>query len=259
MIRIIGAVVAVILVVVGGFAIFFYVQNADIRAAQGQKLESVYVVQSTIPKGTSGAAIKGQLKVEQIPAVAVQPGIVTDLASIQAEFANADLFEGEQLVQARFSTADQLAAGGSVPVPKGLQEITVALAAPQVVGGNVQPGSRVGIVYTAQGVSTGAGAAAGATTRFLYQQVLVTRVTYGTVVAQNSNSTSSNTNGSTSSNANNSSSQSAANLMVTLAVTATQASKIVFAAEQGNTLWLTLQNADTVQGAPLVSSQNVFQ
>lgn len=258
MIRIIGAIVAVILVVVGGFAIFFYVQNADIRAAQGQKLESVYVVQSTIPKGTSGATIKGQLKVEQIPAVAVQPGIVTDLASIQAQFANADLFEGEQLIQARFSTADQLAAGGSVPVPKGLQEITVALAAPQVVGGNVQPGSHVGIVYTAQGVSNGSGAA-GATTRFLYQQVLVTRVAYGTVVAQNSNSTSSNTNSSTSSNTNNSSSQSAANLMVTLAVTATQASKIVFAAEQGNTLWLTLQNTDTVQGAPLVSSQNVFQ
>lgn len=253
MIRIIGAIVAVILVVVGGLAIFLYVQDADTRAAQGQKLESVYVVRTQIPKGTSGASIGNQVKIERLPALAVEPGTVTSLASIQNKLTNIDLLPGEQLVQARFSSPQELAAGGSVPVPKGLQTITVAMPAPEVVGGNVHAGDRVGIVYTGASGAPGAG---GTVTQFLYQQVLVTNVTYGTTAVQQSN-TSGSTNATSGST--NAASQSAGTLMVTFAVTDVQASKIAFAAQQGNTLWLTLQNSGTTGGSPQVTSQNIFQ
>jgi pilus assembly protein CpaB len=242
-IRIIGAIVAVILVVVGGLAIFLYVQDADTRAAQGQKLVPVYVVQTQIPKGTSGASIGSEVKVEKLPADAIQPGSVTSLASIQNKLANTDLLPGDQLVQARFSSADELAAGGSVPVPKGLQTITVAMPAPEVVGGDVHAGDRVGIVYT------GPSATGGTVTQFLYQQVLVTGVSYGTTAVQQSKTSEST----------NASAQSAGVLMVTFAVTDVQATKIAFAAQQGNTLWLTLQNTDTTSGSPQVTVQNVFQ
>lgn len=263
MIRIIGAIVAVILVVVGGLAIFLYVQNADVRAAQGQKLESVYIVQTPIPKGTSGASIQNQVKIEQLPASAIQPGIVTNLSTLENKVANTDLLQGDQLVMARFSSPEELAAGGTVPVPKGMQEVTIALAAPQMVGGQVKAGDHVGIVYT--GVdgrtnTTNTGAQnSGEVTQFLYQQVLVTDVIFGVAATQTSTAPNSNSG----SNSNGSTAQTAGTLMVTFAVTALQASKIIFAAQHGgnnsSTLWLTLQNSGTTAGAPQIGSGNIFQ
>ena len=55
--RIIGAIVALILAVVGAFVLVNYVRGADARAADGAELADVYIVQEAIPKGTAGDAV----------------------------------------------------------------------------------------------------------------------------------------------------------------------------------------------------------
>ncbi len=52
--RIIGAFVALVLAVAGAFVLITYVRGADARAADGAELTEVYIVQETIPKGTTG-------------------------------------------------------------------------------------------------------------------------------------------------------------------------------------------------------------
>lgn len=267
MIRIIGAIVAVILAVGGGLALFLYTQGADARAAAGQTLQSVYVLTDDIPQGTTGAAVKDHLQIERLPKIAIQPGIVTDLASVSALVTNADLLKGDQLVKLRFSDPKSLAATtGTVPVPNGMQQVTIPLVVDRVVGGAVQAGSTVGIVYSSNTQTTTDNTHV-AVTQFIYHRVLVTRVTAGltyqapsstTAPSSNSNSNSSST--STSS----SSSQGESTLMVTFAVTTPQAEKLVYGAEQqqdGNGgIWLTLEtSASSTAGSTPRDGGNIFK
>ncbi|HWU48077.1 MAG TPA: RcpC/CpaB family pilus assembly protein [Humibacter sp.] len=261
MIRIIGAIVAVILAVGGGLALFLYTQGADARAAAGQTLQSVYVLTDDIPKGTTGAAVKDHLQIERLPRIAIQPDIVTDLTSVSGLVANADLLKGDQLVKPRFSDPKSLAAStGAVPVPKGMQQVTIPLVVDRVVGGAVQAGSTVGIVYSTH-TSTSAATTNIAVTQFIYHRVLVTRVTPGLTYQAPSSTTAPSSSNSTASS---SPSQGASTMMVTLAVTAAQAEKLVYTAEQqqsGNGgIWLTLETSDSsTAGSTPRDGGNVFK
>jgi hypothetical protein len=265
MIRIIGAIVAVVLAVGGGLALFLYTQGADARAAAGQTMESVYVLTDDIPQGTTGAAVKDHLQVERLPKMAIQPGIVTDLASVSALVTNADLLKGDQLVKLRFSDPKSLAATtGTVPVPKAMQQVTIPLVVDRVVGGAVQAGSTVGIVYSSNTQTTTDNTHV-AVTQFIYHRVLVTRVTAGlTYQAPSSTMAPSSSTNSSSTSTSSSSSQGESTLMVTFAVTTPQAEKLVYGAEQqqdGNGgIWLTLEtSASNIAGSTPRDGGNIFK
>ena len=68
--RIIGAVLALILAVVGAFFLVTYVRGADARAQQGAEMTDVYVVQTEIPRGTvHNASVMGDEPVVSLDAV----------------------------------------------------------------------------------------------------------------------------------------------------------------------------------------------
>ncbi|BDZ54373.1 hypothetical protein GCM10025870_14460 [Agromyces marinus] len=232
----------------GGAALFLYVQSADRRAAEGAEFQRVFIVTEAVPQGTPGEEVSAFLEIDELPAIAIQPDIVTDLAGLEGMVTNAELLPGEQLLEARFSSPDDLAATGEVVVPEGLQEITVALAVERVVGGVVAPGDLVGIVLSTntQSVLANDGTAQ---SQFVYNGMLVTRVTAGRTLTTGSSDDESTEVGA---------------FLVTLAVTAPQAEKIAYGAEQqedGNAgLWLTLQPEGTdTGGSSLRSGENVFQ
>jgi pilus assembly protein CpaB len=249
-IRIIGAIIAVLLAVAGTLAVVLYVQGADQRAARGAQLVSVYVVKDAIAQGASGKSIHDHIEVLRIARNAAQPEPVTSLAEIDDKVAAVDLLPGEQLVLGRFVDPATLAQRGEVPVPKGLQQVTLALPVERVVGGSVAAGSHVGIVVTVAGIAPD-GTISSPTTKFAFENVLVTKVQSGdSYTAPSDNST-----------ANKATSVSV--LMVTFAANTPDVERLIWAAEQQSQqkagIWLTLQTDGTDRsGSTAVSGSNVF-
>lgn len=239
-IRIIGAIVALVLAVVGGVVLFLYVRGADQRALDGAQLVEVYVVTEEIPAGSDAATIADGIEIDELPAMAVLEGGVTDLGQIEGLVATTDLLPGEQLLLARFADPDILAAQGDVPVPEGLQEVTIALPVQRVVGGAITPGSEVGIA-----ISIGRD---GGTTQFVFNRVLVTRVQGGTSYVPSSDQEES---------------APVTAFMVTFALSTPDVEKVVWAAELQEDgaagIWLTLQSdTSSTDGSRPVTGDNIY-
>jgi Flp pilus assembly protein CpaB len=232
-IRIIGAILALVLAIVGTVVVVLYVRDADIRAANGAELVSVYVVHTTVPQGTPGEEISDYVRVERYVRDAIQPDHVTALRDIAGDVTTVTLLPGDQLVEGRFADPADLAAQGNVVIPDGMQEVTLALPVEQVVGGAVRGGSTVGIVVTVLNDEVGA------TTGFVLHKVLVTRTQAGDNYVPDPTAQDA---------------APVATIMVTLALTATDVQRIVWAAElQQNDkagIWLTLEPEDADETVP---------
>ncbi|MGR0320930.1 Flp pilus assembly protein CpaB [Agromyces sp. ZXT2-3] len=250
--RIIGALVALVLAIVGTVVLVGYVRGADQRAAEGAEFVDVYIVDESIPEGTSASQIEEFISLTELPAISVAEDRVTDLADLEGLVAAAELLPGDQLREDRFVDPAVLAAQGDVPVPEGMQEVTVALEVQRVVGGAIQPGSRIGIVVTNK-IQPGEPNAEGTVTtspvtRFIDNQVLVTRVRAGsTFTPENGEETTT----------------AVQNIMVTVAMTTPQIEKLVWAREMQEDdlagVWLTLQNEDTsTEGSQLIGPANIL-
>lgn len=236
-IRLLSAVVALILAVVGVVLIVSYVQGADQRAMAGTKTEQVLVVSKPVPAGTPVSALDASLQLRSIPAAAVVDGAMTSLSKSAGTVTAVNLVPGEQLLRSRLVKPNAVNSSGTVPPPKGLQEITVQLGPERTVGARLKAGDTVGVYLSfAENPQE---------TQLVLQKVLVTNV-QGAPAKQQSGT-------------NQATAAPTGSLMVTFAVTAAEAQKIVYTAEFG-TIWLSLENADAVEGSPGGAVRdNVFQ
>ncbi|WP_395244496.1 Flp pilus assembly protein CpaB [Agromyces sp. MMS24-K17] len=175
--RIIGAIVALVIAVVGAFVLINYVRGADARAAGGAELAEVYLVSEEIPEGTAGEAVSDYVAVGTVPRRNLVEGYVTDLSELEGLVADSDLLAGEQLATARFMSPEDLAATGDVQVPAGMQLISFTLPADRVVGGQVRAGDHIGLVGTVDPDEEGDAAdLVNPVSKFAFHGVLVTRV-----------------------------------------------------------------------------------
>ncbi len=218
--RVIAAVAAVVLALVAGLLVTGYVTAADSRAAAGYELTDVLVVTEPILLG--GAAVEGtNVELRQLPATAVVAGSVASVAKLGDRVANAELVPGEQLLDARFVDAN-LAMGKAVDVPKEMAEVTVVLSSERVLGGNIKAGDTVGVQASYE-IPQGAPPV----TSTLLHRALVSRV-QGVTIPEESNGEP----------------QAEDGIQVTLAISARDVQRVVFAAEFG-TLWLSLEQETT--------------
>lgn len=243
--RIIGAIAALVLAVVGAFALITYVRGADARAAEGAELTEVYIVQETIPEGTAGEGVAELVKLDSVPERNVAEGAVTDLAELTGLVADADLLPGEQLLEARFIDPLELAARGDVPVPEGMQQVSFALPVQRMVGGLVEAGNTIGIVVTAPKPDP----REELDTRFELDRVLVTNVEIGTTASSEEGT---------------SAQQSGNMLMFTVALATHDVERLVWALEHVDKnaaeygVWVTLQNEATdTSGSVMTNESNV--
>jgi pilus assembly protein CpaB len=172
--RIIAAVAAVLLAVVGAVVLVGYVSDADTRARAGEELVDVLVVGSEVPAGTSADALGGDVSLEQVPERLVAPGAVADAAELAGQVTTSPLLPGEQLVAGRFADPAALAPAGTVLAPDGMVEVSVSLDAQRAVGGVLEAGDKVGVQLTNEDQADG-----GITAYSVYRVftgVLVTRV-----------------------------------------------------------------------------------
>lgn len=253
--RIIGAILALVLAVVGAFILVTYVRGADARAAAGTELEDVYVVEETIPSGTPGENVEQFVKVDTMPARNVAEDSVTDLADLAGLVADAEILPGEQLLEARFVDPAVRAAQGTVDVPPGMQQVSFALPVARMVGGAVRPGDTVGLVITkyVQGVDITNGQPTFVPeTQFQFDRVLVTNTQIGTT---------------SSSEAADGEVTTGDKIMLTVALATHDAERLVWATEGYERagdyipyvgIWVTLQNEATdTSGSSPVNESNV--
>jgi pilus assembly protein CpaB len=226
--RLIGAASALLLAVTGTVAVTSYVQGADQRALHGAEVRTIYVVDKEIPANTPAAELTKFTKTSSVPNSAIAEGAVTDLATLEGKVTSAKLLPGEQLLSARLVDPASLAVPGKVAVPEGLQEVTVQLTAERVAGGQLTAGDTVGVF-----VSFTDGAGPGApTTHLAFQKVLVTSVQGAPAEATGKAAATTAPGPPVPTGA----------MLITLARSAHDAEKIVFAAEYG-TIWLSKEPA----------------
>ncbi len=147
--RIIAALAALLIAVVGSVAVVAYAHAADQRALAGQEAVRAYVAEKEVPAGTTaGQAVKDGLIVQELIA---RKGVPEDaLTSVDGQYAQlvatSAIQPGELVLSSRF--AARTAAQGALPVPTGLLAVSVALDDPSHVGSFVGVGSKVAVFDT---------------------------------------------------------------------------------------------------------------
>ena len=240
--RLIGAIIAIVLALVGTIALTGYVRGADARAADGAALVSVFVVTTQIPQGTKAEDITTFIEEKQIPAVAAVPGRVTTLSALAGTVADAALVPGEQLISSRWVEAADLAARGDVTVPDGMQVLTLALPLERVVGGVLKAGDTVGVVVAATKTITATGEEV-LLSKQVFHKVLVTAVQAGTTTTPDAGAEAT----------------AVSVIMVTLARTTPDIESLVWG-QQFGTVWLTIE-PDTASetGSRVVDGSELFR
>lgn len=229
--RLIAAVSAVLLAVIGAVMLVTYVSGADRRAAAGMEPTAVLVVVAPIPAGTPADGLSGRITKKTLPKAALAEGALTSTAAIAGKVANTDLKPGEQLLASRFADPAEIAADGPAQAPRGMQLVSVVLDPQRALGGRLLPGSDVAVFVSFTSPNK---------TTLALRHVLVTGIQGG--------ASSETKDGKASDPADASAPLPGTSVMVTLAVTPAQAQKVVFGADHG-TLWLSLEPA-----APLAAS-----
>jgi pilus assembly protein CpaB len=228
--RILAALAALVLLVAGTVVLLAYVKGADARALAGVRSTEVLVAHQVIPEGTPADELAPLVRTEVLPAKAALDGRVTDLGELAGQVATVEMQPGEQLLAVRFAAPDSLETPDSVPVPAGLQEITVLLEPQRAVGGRLHAGDLVGVV-----VSIGEGKQTGETHAVLHK-VLVTEVVGAPLPVDPAADAETET-------ASTGTAVPATSLMITLALTAGEAEAVVYGMEHGS-IWLSLEPED---------------
>lgn len=229
--RVIAAVAAGALALLGVLVLVVWAQGANDRAFEGAKLVSVVRITEDLSQGASISDLAGSTEIVELPAESVPKGAVTSLDQITGLATNASLQSGEVLLKSRMVAPGDRK--GKTDVPEGFQEISIALDPEHSVAGGVKAGDRVGMIVTFEPKD----ADQPQFTDFALNQVLVTKAKTAVVGEKGEIS----------------------GTMVTLAVKTLDAERVVHAQKWG-TVWLTLQNSDTdTSGSKPITAKEVVE
>jgi len=234
--RLVAALLAGLLAVVGGVLLIGYVSRADERAMAGMATQTVLVVTAPLPEGATSDELARAVEPRRLPAVAVAPGSATSLEQLEDRVTTTALQPGEQLLTSRLVDPATAAAAQGVAVPPGLQKVSVELEGQRVVGGEVAAGDLVGVFVSAKDDDFNY-------TRLVLQKVLVLAVRGGAASSGDDNGGDADP---------------SSTLVVTLAVDAAGAQKVVFGAEHGS-VWLSAESDDTpTSSLPVLTQKELF-
>jgi pilus assembly protein CpaB len=239
--RLLGGIAALVLAVIGTVMLVNYVSNADRRAQSSLDPVDVIVVDKPVPAGTTVQELRSFVQVKSVPSAAKADGALTALDTASGQVTAVSLEPGEQLLGSRLIDPSERITPGAVPVPEGLQEVTVLLPPESVVGGTLRAGDLVGLFVT----QTDPNNTQSASTQLVFDKVLVTAIQQApAATGTTQEGTSAVPSGSS---------------FVTLARNSTDAAKVILSARVGN-IWLTKQTPATPESPKTpVSTAGIFQ
>lgn len=142
--RLFGGLAALVLAIIGTALLVLYVGAADSRAQEGLEPTEVLVVSERIPAGTPVEDLRSMVTTESVVQSAVTPQALTTLDGQEEKITAVDLLPGEQLLAERLVAPEDFSPG-TVPVPDGLEEVTVLLAPERMLAGRLKAGEFVGV------------------------------------------------------------------------------------------------------------------
>lgn len=252
--RLLGGIAALVLAVIGTVLLVVYVQGADSRAAQGLEPVDVLVVKESVPAGTKAADLIKYVQSEAIPQSAVPDGALRSLDEQAGRVTSVDLEAGEQLLASRLVDPKELVPG-TVPVPEGMEEVTLLLSPERILGGRLEAGDSV-TVYTSFRAEDSMPADAPVpaevkgwkqSTGLLFHDVLITAVQKAAPDTKKPETTDS------SGSADSKVEMPNGSAYVTVARSDADAAKLVFGAEFG-TIWLAKQTDSSAKSDPPVTT-----
>lgn len=209
--------VAFLLAMSATLVVYLYMRGVEERSTGG-RMVAVVVSDEDIPAGTplDELIAEDHFSTIRVPEDAVVRDAVLSLDDIEGRETSAPILAGEQISTTRLRGSEQLP-GGNLGIPDGYQAVTLPLDAPRLAGGAIQQGDRVTIYGTFTNIASTKGNAPAATVT-LVADVEILEVTTPEVSTGESTQTAE---------------------MVTLALKAKDAQKVVFAQEQGS-VWMSL-------------------
>jgi pilus assembly protein CpaB len=233
---------AVVLALIGSFAVYSYAHNADKRAVDAMRSAKVVYVTKQIPAGTTWAeAIKADYFTEEKVPIGAAPTTAiadTHVSIPMNDVATADIKAGQIVVRQMFG--EKSAATGILAIPKGMMAVSITLPANADAAGFVQSGSQIAIFHTFK-VGRGKDSSLpqidlGGGTDMYGTKLLLPRVD----VLATSRDAPSNLNSDGSKN-----NSSTTNVLVTLAVSQSDAERMILAQQTGD-LYLALLSDSSV-------------
>ena len=219
--RLLAALAAVLSAALGGALLLGYVAGADRRAMAGMDPVQVLVAKTDVPTGTSGSALTELVTVKTLPATALAPGAVQDVSTLAGLVSTTELKSGEQVLASRFADPATLADAGRPEVPRGKQQIAIDLEPQRVLGGELEPGAQVAVFTTIKD-----------STRLAVRSALVVRVDAPAAGSGDAKDAEK-------SDASSPTAPADGRVRVTLAMTATEATRLVAGANSG-AVWFSL-------------------
>jgi len=240
--RLIAITVAIALAAVGTAGILWYVISANDRAQSDlNDPVRVAVADKQIPAGTSGTVIREQnlVRYVQMPRLVVPEGDV--LGDIGAEFddkvVTANVEKGFMVMRSMFGERSQVTSG--LPTPPGKLAVAVATSMPEQVAGYVRPGADVAIFVTYK-LTTPEGEETNKTrTKVLLPRVQVLAI--GPSAGDGANSTDNRSGGDS-------------ELLVTLAVSQSEAERLILGKNTGSLYLGLLTETTKVEPGPGVEN-----
>jgi pilus assembly protein CpaB len=256
--------VAVILALVGTFAVYSYAHNADKRAVEGTRAAKVLIAQKAVPAGTSwGDVVKGgYLAVESIPAKSAPDNALQSLdAAVPLDYvATAGIASGQIVIRPMFD--EKAPTTGVVKLSGRNMAISVALCPAADVAGFVQAGSVVAIFVTSNLTSgTVNSPTSNTSNNHVITKLLVPRVDVVAVSTQAPN-TLNDANPKTSNNAGNTNCGnigSGTTVLVTLSVSQADAERIILAENVGELYLALLTKQSDTHASPGTDNSGTFK
>lgn len=238
--RVLGGLIAVVLVVIGAVLVYSYAQGADQRAMANLDPVEILVVQEAVPEGTPVESLSDYVVLEAQPAGSVPNSALRDLDTSSGRVTAVNLVPGEQLLAERLVDPTELEIPGTVPVPEGLQEVTFALEPQRLVGGRINAGDTVGIFASFEDGAL-EDQLERSSTQQVFHKVLITSLQRAEATAEEPVDGQALPTGS---------------MLVTAAVNDVDAAKIIYSAEFGR-IWLTKepQTATESEPTPIIKTE----
>ncbi|MDZ7674096.1 MAG: RcpC/CpaB family pilus assembly protein [Acidimicrobiales bacterium] len=145
--RIVVVAIAALVALVGTGVLVTYVRGAEDRALAGEELVAALVTTQQIPAGTPAEELADFVETEEVPAKIAPEGTLSELDPVAGLVTTVDILAGETVQAARFVEPDQFSARpGSVDIPEGHLEVTIAMSQEQFIGGIPVPGDHVAVL-----------------------------------------------------------------------------------------------------------------
>ncbi len=144
-----GIVTAGVLAVIATLAVLAYVRGVEQSSGgTGPRVEVIVAKEDILAGADLGELIEsGAFTTELVPEDALVDEAVTTLSQLEGRQASAAILAGEQVTLARIQGVGSLP-GGALGIPEGFQAVTLPLEASRVVGGAVLRGDRVTVYAT---------------------------------------------------------------------------------------------------------------